>query len=162
MYTLVLSQIDWHTSWWEAGLRMMLAVGCAGLIGWDREAEGRAAGLRTHMMVALGAAGFTLFGLELMESVDLSGTSQSLDAARVFGAIVGGIGFLGAGAIIQSGGNIRGLTTAAGLWTVAAIGMTAAGGYYAAALMLTGLSFLILVVLRTFEQSMFKKKSTDE
>lgn len=155
--TLYTADIDWTTAWWESGLRLVLAMLCAATIGWDRESEGRAAGLRTHMMVALGAAGFTLIAMELIESMQHTDMQGSIDPARILGGIVGGVGFLGAGAIIQSGGRVRGLTTAAGLWVMATIGMAAGAGYYEVTAMLTVLAFVTLVTLRRFEEHKFNK-----
>jgi putative Mg2+ transporter-C (MgtC) family protein len=108
------------------------------------------------MMVALGSCGFTVVAMELMSSIEAAQTNLTIDPAKIIGAIVGGIGFLGAGAIIQSGGAVRGLTTAAGLWVIASVGMAAGAGYYLAAVAITVLSFIILVVLRKFEQVTFK------
>lgn len=154
---LCVTEITWHTTWWEACLRLVIAAFCGGIIGWDRESEGRAAGLRTYMMVALGAAGFTLVAMELMSAIDNQDSPPGADPAKIIAAIVGGIGFLGAGAIIQSGGKVKGLTTAAGLWVIAAVGMAAGAGYYIAAGAVTVLAFVILVVLRRFEEIKFDK-----
>src|SRR5262245_62399512 len=102
--------------------RLTLAAVLGGLLGYDREKAGKSAGLRTHMLVALGAAVFTLVP-------DLAGTDVP-SMGRVVQGIVAGIGFIGAGAILKQGekGRVRGLTTAAGLWLTAAIGMAAGWG----------------------------------
>jgi len=96
-------------------LRLLLACVLGGLIGYEREAHGRPAGLRTHILVCIGAAMFTI----------ISGaySGQNADPGRVASQVVTGIGFLGAGTIIRQGSIIKGLTTAASLWTTAAIGM---------------------------------------
>jgi len=96
-------------------LRLLLAGVLGGLIGYEREAHGRPAGLRTHILVCLGAAMFTI--------VSSAYSGQNADPGRVASQIVTGIGFLGAGTIIRQGSIVRGLTTAASLWTTAAIGM---------------------------------------
>jgi putative Mg2+ transporter-C (MgtC) family protein len=98
--------------------KLLLAAALGGLIGIERESHGRPAGLRTHVLVALGAALFTII------SEHYSGPRS--DPSRISAQIVSGIGFLGAGTIIRQGSVIRGLTTAASLWTAAAIGMAAA------------------------------------
>jgi len=99
--------------------RLLLATLLTGLIGFEREATGKAAGLRTHAMVGFGAAMFTIVSITGFEAGD---------PARVAAQIVTGIGFLGAGAIWRSEDRVRGLTTAAGLWAVAAIGMGIGAG----------------------------------
>lgn len=143
--------IDLTTDLQEAAIRLCIAVVCAAIVGWDREARNRGAGLRTHMMVALGSAGFTLVAMELFEALEASGGSRG-DPVRIMAAVVGGVGFLGAGAIIQDGGQVRGLTTAAGLWVIASVGMAAGAGYYAAAIMITALAFITVVILRRVER----------
>ena len=128
-------------------VRLLMAVLLGGLIGYEREQRRKAAGLRTHMLVALGAAVFVLAPLESgMEIADIS---------RVLQGVVAGIGFLGAGAIIKldQGGIIKGLTTAASIWMAAAIGITVGLGRETTAIMATLLALFILVVLRWAERS---------
>lgn len=96
-------------------LRLLLAGALGGLIGYEREAHGRPAGLRTHILVCIGAAMFTI--------ISSAYSGKNADPGRVASQIVTGIGFLGAGTIIRQGSIVRGLTTAASLWTTAAIGM---------------------------------------
>ena len=95
--------------------RLVLAGVLGALVGYERETHGRPAGLRTHMLVCMGSAIFTV--------VSVSFTGQNMDPSRIASQIVSGIGFLGAGTIIRQGSVVRGLTTAASLWTIAAIGM---------------------------------------
>lgn len=126
--------------------RLGLAVLCGALLGWDREMKQKAAGLRTHMMVALGAAAFTLIGIEFMDAAaDKEGASH-IDLSRIIQGVVGGIGFLGAGTIIQARGGVAGMTTAAGIWVTAAIGVACAVGEYTVAMLVTGLAFLVLTL----------------
>ncbi len=141
-------EADLHTIWWETLLRLALALAFGGIVGWDRESEGHAAGLRTHMLVALGAAGLTLMAMEMLETVRESPAELRVDPLRLIEAVIGGVGFLGAGAIIQSRGEIRGLTTAAGLWVVAAVGIAAGAGFYVLAGLMTVLAVVILTVLQ--------------
>src|SRR3990172_3369786 len=110
-------------SWWEILLRLILALVLGGLIGLERETVEKPAGLRTHTLVTLGAALFTLISKEGF-------FGSGADPARIASNIVVGIGFLGAGTIWRSGVNVQGLTTAATLWTSAAIGTAAGAGFY--------------------------------
>src|SRR5205814_2616703 len=126
-------------SWGENLGRLMLAAALGGAIGFERELRDREAGFRTHMLVSLGSALFTIvsaYGFrEFLESGD---QVVRADPTRIAAQIVTGIGFLGAGAIIRQGVSIRGLTTAATLWVVAAIGLTSRAGYHSPAVITTG------------------------
>jgi putative Mg2+ transporter-C (MgtC) family protein len=127
-------------------LRILLASLLGGLIGLERDIHGRAAGLRTHLLVSLGAAIFTLLSEVIANNAAASGFTT--DPARIAAQIVSGIGFLGAGVIIKEGANVRGLTTAACLWTVAAIGMAVGSGYYTIAIFATAIAIIGLVILK--------------
>jgi putative Mg2+ transporter-C (MgtC) family protein len=132
--------------------RLAVAAALTGLIGLERELRERAAGLRTHMLVGVGAALFTIVSAYAWTDFVFSRQGGTiLDPTRVAAQIVTGIGFLGAGAIIRQGISVRGLTTAAGLWVVAAIGMAAGAGYYSAALVATGLVLVGLGPIRWLE-----------
>ena len=124
-------------------VRMILAAGLGGILGLERARHGKAAGLRTHMLVALGAALFAL--------VPQQAGMHIQDMSRVVQGIVTGIGFIGAGSILKQSEEhqVKGLTTAAGLWLTAAIGMAAGMGRETTALMGTGLAFIV----RAFFQS---------
>ena len=136
----------------ELCLRLLVAAVLTGAIGLERELRERAAGLRTHMLVGTGSALFTIISAYGWSDFDFGpGTGMTLDPSRVAAQIVTGIGFLGAGAIIRQGGSIRGLTTAAGLWVVAAIGMASGAGYYSAALIGTGIVLVGLGPIRRLE-----------
>jgi putative Mg2+ transporter-C (MgtC) family protein len=110
----------------------------SGFIGFEREVAQKAAGLRTHMLVGLGAAVFSLLSVEAF---------AGSDPARVAAQVVTGIGFLGAGAIFRHGFTVRGLTTAAGLWSVAAVGMAAGIGEWQIAVLATAVSVVVLYVV---------------
>jgi putative Mg2+ transporter-C (MgtC) family protein len=127
----------------EITFRLLLAYALGGIIGWDRERDGQVAGLRTHMVVAVGSAGFTLLFI-----FGFVGVGTSTDAARAASQIITGIGFLGAGAIWRNDDRVRGITTAADIWAVAAIGMMAAAGMWYLACLLTFLIFLTLRFLK--------------
>jgi putative Mg2+ transporter-C (MgtC) family protein len=129
--------------WPEVLLRIFVAAALGGAIGLERELRERQAGLRTHLVVSVGAALFTL-----VSAYGFSGFDGKVDPTRIAAQIVSGIGFLGAGAIIRQGLSVRGLTTAASLWLVAAIGMAAGAGYWDGALIATLGALLTLGPLR--------------
>lgn len=131
--------------------RLIVATVLTGLIGLDRERHESSAGMRTHALVGMASCLFMLasaFGFH-----DILGTPNvALDPSRIAAQIVTGIGFLGAGAIIANGNTVRGLTTAASIWTVAAIGLAVGGGMYWPAVVATAISLILLVVLRPWER----------
>ena len=148
----------------ELVLRLALAVVLCGLVGLEREARDQPAGLRTHMLVGLGAALFTLVSAHGFEAFDRprpDGAPLRVDPTRIAAQIVSGIGFLGAGAIIRQGFNVRGLTTAAALWIVAAIGMAVGAGYYLGAAVTTALVLAALVVFRRARPFLMRRLRTD-
>jgi putative Mg2+ transporter-C (MgtC) family protein len=128
--------------------RILLAVALGGLIGFERQIQHRPAGLRTHMLVCIGAAIFTI--------ISLSFTS---DSARIAAGIVTGIGFLGAGSIIALRGHIQGITTAATLWVAASIGLTVGVGQYTLAIIAAIVVFAILQIKRVEERFSPRKES---
>lgn len=127
--------------WDEALLRLALAAALGAAVGIERELREREAGLRTHLLVALGSALFTIAGAYGFHTL-------RTDPTRVAAQVVTGIGFLGAGAIIRQGFSVRGLTTAATLWVVAAIGIAVGAGYYSGALITTAVVLFSLYPLR--------------
>ena len=136
-------------NWDESLLRLALAAVLGGLIGVERELREREAGLRTHLLVALGSALFTIVGAYGFDAFLNTGASVvRADPTRIAAQIVTGIGFLGAGAIIRQGLSVRGLTTAATLWVVAAVGLAAGAGYYSVAVITTAIVLIALYPLR--------------
>ena len=136
-------------SWEEILLRVALAAALGGVLGLERELREREAGLRTHLLVSVGSALFTLVSAYGFHAFLASGQNVvRADPSRIAAQIVTGIGFLGAGAIIRQGLSVRGLTTAATLWVVAAIGLAAGAGYYSAAVITTGVALFSLWPLR--------------
>src|SRR6188768_1502527 len=131
----------------EVSVRLVVAVLIGGLIGWDRQRQDKPAGLRTHMLVALGSASFTLLGFEVGDHLSPR-TGDGFDPTRVLQGVIGGIGFLGAGAIIQNRGQVSGITTAASVWVSGALGAAAGVGAFVLAGISTVLALLILVVAR--------------
>ena len=137
--------------WGEIALRLAAGLALAGAVGIEREVSGQPAGLRTHITVGLGAA---LFGVLSVHGFDAyvagrNTNNYQIDVSRVASQVVVGVGFLGAGAILKEGASIRGLTTAASLWAVAAIGLAAGlGSFFAATVTAVALIFS-LVLLRS-------------
>jgi putative Mg2+ transporter-C (MgtC) family protein len=145
-------------NWDESLLRLALAAVLGGLIGVERELREREAGLRTHLLVALGSALFTIVGAYGFHDFLESGESVvRADPTRIAAQIVTGIGFLGAGAIIRQGFSVRGLTTAATLWVVAAVGLAAGAGYYSAAVITTALVLIALYPLRIMAYQILRR-----
>ena len=135
-----------------------VAGALGGAVGFERELRERQAGLRTHLLVALGSALFTLVSAYgFREFLAHGGPGVRADPTRIAAQIVSGIGFLGAGAIIRQGLSVRGLTTAATLWLVAAIGMAAGAGYYSAALITTAAALLTLGPLRIYAYKIVRR-----
>lgn len=136
MHESILSALD-------ISLRLGIAALLGGLIGLEREAHGKEAGLRTHALVSLGSALIMIVSIEIFENYR---QVASVDPSRIAAQVVSGVGFLGAGAILRSGQGIKGLTTAAGLWASSGIGLACGLGFYPPALITTALTLFILVI----------------
>lgn len=137
----------------QVGVPLLAAFVLGGAIGWEREWRHKPAGLRTHMLVALGAAAATVVTLELYHELVREGEAgPRADPLRIVEGVIGGIGFLGAGAILREGGSVRGLTTAGTVWLAGAVGLACGSGRYAVAVGATFLGLLALTVLRVVEQ----------
>lgn len=141
--------------------RLGLAALLGGAIGFERERLSWAAGLRTHMLVSVGACLFMIVSAYGFNDV-LSHEHVSLDPSRVAAQVVSGIGFLGAGSILLRGEIVRGLTTAASLWSVAAVGLAAGGGLYLAAFSATVIILIILAGLKPLERWYFSSRQRRE
>ncbi len=136
----------------EMLLRMVAGILAAGVIGFERERSGHAAGLRTHLLVGLASTLFMLVSTQFYYFQHYAnGDLIATDPSRIAASVVTGIGFLGAGAILRTGLNIQGLTTAASLWLVAALGLAAGGGMYLEVTTATVASLVILILLRRIE-----------
>ena len=129
-----------HLDIGEISIRLALAVLFGGLIGWEREVKNKPAGLKTHILVSLGSCSFALITLSFFETLD---PKANADPIRTIDGIIGGIGFLGAGAILQSRGSVKGITTAATIWMAGALGLAAGTGFY----IVGGLSMAITLVI---------------
>ncbi len=134
--------------------RLLVAVAAGAVLGWEREWRQKPAGLKTHMLVTLGAAAFVLAALQFYEGLEGAALSGA-DMMKVVGGIVGGVGFLGAGSIMRSGGSVQGLTTAATIWLAAAIGVAVGFGYLLLAGMCVALALITLVAFELIEQRFF-------
>ena len=153
-------------SYGEVLVRLVLTAALCGVIGFERETRDQSAGFRTHILLGLGAALFTLvsaygFTAFTEAAIESGGRGIQFDPTRIAAQIVTGIGFLGAGAIIRQGIDIRGLTTAASLWAAAAIGMAAGAGYYFGAAVTTVVVVVVLYVLREIRNAMFARFGAD-
>lgn len=154
-----LIQIPAEFAWLRLDLlgRLLLAALLGGVVGLEREWSGKPAGLRTNLLICVGAALITELSLAIGRAQDGSGPS---DPARLAAQIVSGIGFLGAGTIIQSRGAVLGLTTAATLWVVAAIGIAVGAGAYVEAVGTAVLVMVSLVLLRRVEGRLGQNRDT--
>ncbi|MGE5691516.1 MAG: MgtC/SapB family protein [Pseudomonadota bacterium] len=140
---------------WEGTLRLLLAGALAGVIGLERERRDQEAGLRTHILVAGGSCLFMLVGIYAWADFTFSQrVGAVVDPSRVASYVVAGIGFLGGGAIIKYGANIKGLTTAASIWVTAAIGVAAGAGMYGLSVVTTALALFSLWPLRSIAHSL--------
>ncbi len=131
------SQADWIAAL-DVVVKMCIAVLLSGLIGWERESKDQPAGLRTHIILCVGATMMTIVSIRSV--ADLGG----VEPTRIMAQIVSGIGFLGAGAIIRLGMTVRGLTTATTLWSIAGVGMAIGAGYYLPALIAVATMYVVL------------------
>lgn len=144
--------------------RLTIALVFGAIVGWEREHKARPAGLRTHILVALGSAGFTMVALLMVNEFLVSpDTPVPVDPVKIIAGIVGGVGFLGAGSIFQSkSGGVEGMTTAAGIWVVASVGVAAGAGYYALAGLLVVFTLFTLQVLRFVSRRIEAAADNDE
>jgi putative Mg2+ transporter-C (MgtC) family protein len=135
---------------YEMMLRLFLSVLFGGAIGYVREIKKKAAGLRTHILVCMGSTLFTIV------SILISQESSAADPSRIAASVVTGIGFIGAGAIFQMGGNVMGLTTAASIWVVAAIGLAIGAGLYEVSTFSTILALIVIQLLQVVERKFLR------
>jgi putative Mg2+ transporter-C (MgtC) family protein len=142
----------------ETALRLLSAAILGSLVGWDRQRKSGAAGLRTHMLVCVGSALVMIVSAFGFEDI-LGRPDVVLDPSRIAAQVITGIGFLGAGTILFLRQQVvRGLTTAAGLWSVAAVGLAIGSGMYVAGLLATVIILLILAVIKPLEKRVFKNE----
>ena len=132
-------------------LRLFVAVILGGLIGWERGGNNHEAGLRTHIIVALGAATIAVI------SECLAARYNGQEVMRLSAQVISGVGFLGAGSIIMDGNRIKGITTAAGIWTTACVGLAIGAGYYIISILVTALVLFTMLGLRSMTKKLQRK-----
>jgi len=132
-------------------IRLCMGFAAGAIIGFERSSRHQVAGLRTHILIAVGATLLMLLSIWIPQQIG----SRSGDPGRIAAQVVSGIGFLGAGAIIRLGNNVKGLTTAASLWLVAAVGLALGAGMYAAAAIAEAISLVTLIFLNRLEGRFF-------
>ena len=136
-------------SYSQIAIRLVLAAIAGGMVGYEREVKNRPAGLRTHVLVSLGSA--------LVMLISIDGFSGVGDPGRMAAQVVTGVGFLGAGTIMKTGSDIKGLTTAASLWVCSGIGLAIGNGYYVGGIITTAIALIALISLSAFEGRIIKK-----
>ncbi|QQR39853.1 MgtC/SapB family protein [Devosia rhizoryzae] len=143
-------------------IRLVIAALLGGIIGFEREINTAEAGLRTHILIAVAAALFTILGFEIFHTIDTGNGSQA-DPIRAVEAVTAGIAFLGAGAIFRDRGGVQGLTTGAGMWLAGAVGLATALGHYVIAGATALLAVVVLAALRVFSHGILhKRRSADD
>ncbi len=143
-------------------LRVVSAIVFGFILGFEREVTGKFAGLRTHILVCVGACVFTILSLYGFRFALADGINGINDPARIAAQIITGIGFIGAGTVMRHGTTVLGITTAATLWVSAAVGMACGCGMYYLGGLVTILTLLVLIVIRYFERSYFLKKIAEK
>lgn len=137
-------------------LRMVLSMLLGGILGWERESRRQHAGLRTHIIICLGSTLLMLISIFIPQTFS---DFQNGDPGRIAAQVVSGIGFLGAGAIFRLGGTTKGLTTAATIWAVAAVGLAVGAGMYLGAIIGTFIILFVLIILGKVEGRFFPEGS---
>jgi len=143
-------------------MRLLVAAFFGGMIGIEREWRQRSAGLRTHMLTSLAAAVFTVLTIEILHADMLANEAARADPVRVIEAVTAGVAFLAAGAIIQGRGQVRGLTTGAGMWLAGALGVAAGLGYFLIGFLAAVFGLIIIAVLGRIEKAVEKEGSNKE
>lgn len=156
---LLISYIGADTLQMVGRLGLALALGM--ILGLDREVRQKPAGLRSHMLVSLASASFAILTFKIVDAADEFPDNVRMDPLRLMEAVVAGVGFLGAGAIIQARGKVFGITTGAGLWLAGALGVASGVGYYKLAIVTGVLGLIILSVLGWIEGRVQNRKAGD-
>lgn len=142
------------------GIRLAIAAALGGLIGFEREFHTAEAGLRTHILISVAAALFTILAFEIFQTIqDASHTNP--DPIRAVEAVTAGIAFLGAGAIFRSGAGVQGLTTGAGMWLAGAVGVATSLGYYLIAAGVAVLAVVVMAALRVLAHQIIRRKERE-
>lgn len=133
-------------------IRLSIATGLGFLLGLERELRGKPAGLRSHMLVSMGAATFVMVGMQILFDTATGDPSARIDPTRIVEGVIGGIGFLGAGSIIQARGSVQGITTGASIWIAGAVGVASGVGNLPLAGLLSAFALITMTVLGRFER----------
>ena len=139
-------------------IRLSVATGFGFLLGLERELRGKPAGLRSHMLVATGAAAFVMVGMHILFATATGDPSARIDPTRIVEGVIGGIGFLGAGCIIQARGSVQGITTGASIWIAGAVGVASGIGNLSLAGLLSAFALITIAVLGHFEKEVLNDR----
>ena len=142
-------------------IRLLIAAALGAMIGFEREWNTAEAGLRTHILIAVAAALFTILAFEIFHTIDPQGNGSKSDPIRAVEAVTAGIAFLGAGAIFKGGGTVQGLTTGAGMWLAGAVGVATSLGYYLIAFGVALLAVIVLAALRVLAHNVIRGEDDD-
>ncbi len=142
----------------EMLIRLAAATGLGFLLGLERELRRKPAGLRSHMLVSMGAAAFLMVGLQIMFATAEGDPSARIDPTRIVEGIIGGIGFLGAGCIIRARGSVQGITTGASIWICGAVGAACGVGNLPLAAMVSVFALVTMVILGRFEKDVLETR----
>lgn len=142
----------------EVVVKLFLAVLLGGIVGYEREYKSMPAGLRTHILVCIGAALVQIISVNYL----INNPGQSYDPMRLGAQVISGIGFLGAGTIIKDKNNVKGLTTAASLWVVACIGIAVGSGFYFEGILTTVIIFISLKSFKTIEENILRVRRNND
>ena len=140
-------------------IRLSIATGLGFLLGLERELRGKPAGLRSHMLVAMGAAAFVMVGMQILFATATGDPSARIDPTRIVEGVIGGIGFLGAGSIIQARGNVQGITTGASIWIAGAVGVSSGVGNLPLAGLVAAFALVTMTVLGHFEKEVLEDQA---
>lgn len=139
-------------------IRLAVATGFGFLLGLERELRGKPAGLRSHMLVSMGAAAFVMVGLHILFATATGDPSARIDPTRIVEGVIGGIGFLGAGCIIQARGSVQGITTGASIWIAGALGVASGIGNLPLAALLAAFALVTIAILGHFEKEVLEDR----
>lgn len=145
-----------------AAIRLVAAILLGGIIGWDREVNARAAGLRTHMLISLAAATFAIVAMELTSFESAPGVHLQTDPLRLIEAVTSGVAFLAAGSIIITGASVRGVTTGASMWLCGAIGLCCGVGDIVLAVLATVFAMVVLLLIQLLLSPVARRFKSEE
>ena len=154
------NNLNFFVSAREDFIDLLLATVLGALLGWERETQNKPAGLRTFMLVSVGSAAFMLICVNLIAATE--DPALKIDPTRVMQGIIGGLGFIGGGTILQTRGSVKGITTAAGVWVAGAIGMACGLSQYGLAIMIALFTYLIMTLMLVLERRIKRQVDSQE